>query len=118
MTNNEYKVAQLADMLEVKALQSLLAELKRYKPIGSISFGVCRVVKCAVDDNLPDNITSYKLGESLCELINARTAMHGFNDIPNWEGLAPIERSNIRAKRVKIITDFLEKYLNDRQEIS
>jgi len=26
MTNNEYKVAQLADMLEVGALQSLLPE--------------------------------------------------------------------------------------------
>ena len=115
MTNNEYKVAQLADMLEVGALQSLLAELKRDKPIGYISFGVCYVVDCAVNDNLPDNITSYKLGRSLCELINARTAMHGFNDIPNWADLPPIERSNIRAKRVKIITDFLEKYLNDRQ---
>jgi len=118
MTNNEYKVAQLADMLEVKALQSLLAELKRYSTSGNDGFGVCRVINCAVNDNLPDNITSYKLGKSLRELINARTAVHGFNDIPNWEGLAPIERSNIRAKRVKIITDFLEKYLNDRQEIS
>ena len=115
MTNNEYKVAQLADMLEVGALQSLLAELKRYSTSGNDGFGVCRVVKCAVNDNLPDNITSHKLGKSLRELINARTAVHGFNDIPNWEGLAPIERSNIRAKRIKIITDFLEKYLNDRQ---
>lgn len=118
MTNNEYKVAQLADMLEVKALKSLLAELKRYSSSGYDGFGVCYAVSCAVNNNLPDNGTSYKLDRSLRDLINARTYMHGFNDIPNWEGLAPIERSNIRAKRVKIITDFLEKYLNDRQEIS
>ena len=115
MKNNEYKVAQLADMLEVGALQSLLAELKRYSPLVNDGFGVCYVIDCAVKQRFTYNITSHKLGKSLRELINARTAVHGFNDIPNWEGLAPIERSNIRAKRVKIITDFLEKYLNDRQ---
>lgn len=115
MTNNEYKVAQLADMLEVKALQSLLAELKRYSTSGNDGYGVCHAINCAITDNLPDNVTSDTLGETLCDLINARIAVHGFNDIPNWEGLAPIERSNIRANRVKIITDFLEKYLNDRQ---